>query len=221
VARKKKPNIMQRGSKYVAHISVNGKQRWKSCATEDDAMLWLAQVKAQKIRGDFREPSQVLFGDFAADWLSSHPGIDPRTRVLHEQRNRDYLEPVLGDLRLTEIKGSHIREVKERAAVQGRSGWTQKGILALASGIFSYAINQELIASNPVATLSKRDRPKSKEGGRGPKRILTRTELQALLLAAGKSTSRSSPWPRSAACDSRRFSGSSGRTSTSTTASSG
>ena len=183
---RRKSNIRRRGKAYVAYIRVNGKQRWKSFPNRDDAELWLAQTRTDKIRGDYREPTAITFSDFAADWLESHPSIDPRTRVLYEQRVRDYLNPVLGELRLPEITGKHVRLVKERAAAAGRSGWTQKGILALISGILSYAVDQEQIAQNAVSSLSKRDRPRSKDGGRGRKRILTADELRALLFATEK-----------------------------------
>jgi integrase len=186
---RKKTNVRERGSSYVAYIRVGGKQRWKSFpktpSGREAAELWLAQRRAEKLSGTYREPSTILFSDFASDWLGSHPSIDPRTRVLYEQRVRDYLDPVLGDLRLGEITGRHVRQVKDRASAAGRAGWTQKGILALLSGILSYAVDQEHISHNPVSSLSKRDRPKSKEGGRGPKRILTAEELRALLKTVG------------------------------------
>jgi len=192
--RKPKPNLRRRGSSWCAVFRANGRQVWKSFAdcdfggekgAFDAADLWLHQAQADKRRGQFRPPAQTRFADFADEWLRSHPGIDPRTRELYEQRIRDYLTPVLGDLKLSDIDGRDVARVLERARRTGRSGWTQKGILSLLSGIMRYALEQRLIAFNPVTTLPKRDRPRTREGGRGPKRILEAAELRSLLEASG------------------------------------
>jgi integrase len=179
-------NIRRRENAWRVYFRVNGRQVSRSFKTRDEAELYLTQAKAELARGEFRRPVQVRFDVFAAEWLESHPSIDSRTRVLYAQRIRDYLTPVLGQLRLAEIQPDDVRRVKERAARAGRSGWTQKGILTLLSGILTYAVEQRLIASNPVAILPKRDRPKTKEGGRGRKRILSSSELRALLEHAGR-----------------------------------
>jgi integrase len=184
---RKQTNIRQRGSSWVVSFRLDGGQVWRSFKTKDEAELYLAEVQLQRARGErVAVPSKVRFDDFAKEWLASHPGVDPRTRELYDQRIRDYLNPVLGRLKLAEIDGDDVRRVKERAARLGRSGWTQKGILSLLSGILSYAVDRKQIGHNPVATLSKRDRPKSREGGRGPKRILTSDELRTLLGNAGR-----------------------------------
>src|SRR5438067_663280 len=103
-------NIRRRCKSWIVYLRVDGKQSFKSFADRDHggekrskeaALLYLAQTKQQKIRGEYRAPSQVTFREFAAAWLDSHPSIDTRTRVLYTQRIRDYLNPVLGDRRLT------------------------------------------------------------------------------------------------------------------------
>jgi integrase len=156
----------------------------KTEAGLDDAEDWLERKRAEKRRGG-REPSRKLFADYAAEWLTTHPKLRSDTRVLYAQRIRDYLDPVLGDMLLGDIAVRHVRAVKERVASDGRSSSTQKGALALLSGILSYAVADEdvpEVTSNPVAFLPARDRPGSDEG---EKRILTNAELRNLLQAAG------------------------------------
>lgn len=189
---RKRQNIRVRpdGKAYTAYLRLHGKQVMKSFPkTEiglDDAELWLEQKRAEKRRGG-REPSRMLFADYAADWLDKQQRrgkIRPRTCVLYEQRLRSHLNPVLGDLLLTEIRRDHVWQVLERA--EGLSGWTRKGILNLLSGILRHAVDEEEIPRNVVATFSTDDRPKSKEGGKGRKRILSADELRALLVASGE-----------------------------------
>jgi integrase len=181
----RRTNIRRRGKSWCVVFRASGRQHWRSFKTREEAELFLAQAQADLARGSFRPPSQRLFEEFAHEWLRTHPSINPRTRELYDQRIREYLIPVLGSLKLAEITSDDVRRVRERASAAGRSGWTQKGILGTLSGILTYAVEQRLIAHNPVSTLPKRDRPRSKEGGRGPKRILTTDELRRLLASAG------------------------------------
>jgi Phage integrase central domain len=188
---RKRSNIRTRpdGKAYIAYIRIYGTQKMKSFpkteAGLDDAEDWLERKRAEKRRGG-REPSRKLFADYAAEWLRTHPKLRPDTRVLYEQRIRDYLDPVLGDMLLGDIAVRHVRAVKERVASDGRSSSTQKGVLALLSGILKYAVNDEdvpEVTQNPVANLPERDRPDSEEN---EKRILMKEELNRLFLAAGK-----------------------------------
>jgi len=194
---RKRTNLGRRGSSWIVYFRVDGRQVFKSFAdrdyggtpqAKDAAKLYLAQAHAELARGTFRVAPVRRFDEFAGEWLTTHPSLDPRTRELYAQRIRDYLEPVLGTLKVGEIEPRDVRRVKERAAAAGVSGWTQRGVLNLLSGIMRYALEQEppLIASNPVAALPKRDRPKTREGGRGRKRILTTDELRPVLAKAGR-----------------------------------
>jgi integrase len=191
IVARKRSNIRTRpdGKAYIAYLRIHGRQVMKSFpkteAGLDDAELWLERKRAERRRGGL-EPRKKRFDDYAAEWLANHPKLRSDTRVLYAQRIRDYLNPSLGDMLLGDITVRHVRHVKDRAAKNGRSGSTQKGVLALLSGILSYAVADEEIpevTQNPVAFLPARDRPESGEGG---KRILTNTELRKLLLAAGK-----------------------------------
>jgi len=192
---RKTSNLRRRGHSWIVYFRVDGRQVFKSFADRDyggerpakeAAALFLAQSQVEKARGTFRVAEVRRFDDFAGEWLRSHPGLKPRTRELYEQRIRDYLVPALGRLKVGEIDANDVRRVKERVAAAGMSGSTQGSVLTLLSSIMRYAIEQGLIHANPVAALPKRDRPKVREGGRGPKRILTSDELRQLLASAGR-----------------------------------
>jgi hypothetical protein len=109
-------NLRRRGKSWVVYFRANGRQHWRSFADRDHggdskvskeaAELFLAQAQADRVRGQYRPPAQTRFADFADEWLRSHPSIDPRTRELYDQRIRDYLNLVLGQLKLSEIEGS-------------------------------------------------------------------------------------------------------------------
>lgn len=192
---RKTSNLRRRGHSWIVYFRVDGRQVFKSFADRDyggerpakeAAALFLAQSQAERARGSFRIAPIRRFGEFAGEWLDTHPNLRPRTRQLYQQRIRDHLDPVLANLKLGEITAADVRRVKERCAAAGLSGWTQRGVLALLSGIMRYALEQQLIAANPVQALSKRDRPKARDGGRGRKRILTSDELGAVLAHSGR-----------------------------------
>jgi Phage integrase, N-terminal SAM-like domain len=121
---RRKANIRRCGRSWIVYFRANGRQHFRSFAdrdygsdqaSRDAAELYLTQSQAELVRGTFRPPTDRLFADFAAEWLQSHPSIDPRTRELYDQQIRDYLNPVLGDLKLSSIT-ARVPPRRRRAA---------------------------------------------------------------------------------------------------------
>jgi integrase len=109
-------NIRRRGRSWVVYLRVNGRQEQKSvrdypaseggsARARDEALLWLRQAQAKKIRGDFRAPVRKRFRDFAAEWLRDYaqPHVSARTFEAYEGALRNHLVPHFGDRLLTEI----------------------------------------------------------------------------------------------------------------------
>lgn len=88
------------------------------------------------------------------------------THVSDEQRLRDYLLPELGELLLYKITPQKMRRVLKKVTDSGLSPKTRDRVKALASAIFSSALNEDppLIQFNPVSQIkfSERRQGKSK-----------------------------------------------------------
>jgi integrase len=115
----RRTNIRRRGKSWVVYFRVNGRQIWRtfsdreyggSAGAREAAELYLAQSQAKRIRGEFRRPVKMRFGDFAAEWLKVYakPNVKVRTYEAYETSLRVHLVPEFGDLLLSEISRKAI-----------------------------------------------------------------------------------------------------------------
>src|SRR5947209_6047065 len=64
----------KRGSRYVFIYRANGKQRWESARTLDEARRKKSERVADVGRGEFEERSRVALRDYAAEWVERYLG---------------------------------------------------------------------------------------------------------------------------------------------------
>src|ERR1700704_4981909 len=81
----KTPGIYKRGSRYVFSYRVNGKQRWESCRTLEEARRCTA---ARQIDGGLGEQGRVTFAAYALDWIDRYQGTG--RRGFNEQTRKEY-----------------------------------------------------------------------------------------------------------------------------------
>src|SRR4051794_12842863 len=63
------PGVYRRGSKYIYAYRANGRQRWGTADSFDDARRKKRQADADVDRGDFADLLTVGFGEYARDWI--------------------------------------------------------------------------------------------------------------------------------------------------------
>ncbi|QGG96793.1 tyrosine-type recombinase/integrase [Actinomarinicola tropica] len=120
--------------------------------TKRDAEVYLSTVRADIERGHWVDPAarQVSLGEYATRWLDLRPGLRPRTLELYESELRLHILPALGDLELTKITPTTVREWHAgmlRAGTPGRS--TVAKCYRLLRAILNTAVADELILRNP------------------------------------------------------------------------
>ena len=78
MVRTKTPGLFKRGSRYVFSYRVNGKQRWESFRTLDEAR----RAKSARItdigRGEFVERSRITLHAYVNDWIERYQGTGKR-----------------------------------------------------------------------------------------------------------------------------------------------
>ncbi len=77
------PGVYRRGERYLYAYRADGRQRWGSAATLDQARRGKRQAEADADRGELFEMSRVRFGDYACEWVIFYQGapaapFDPR-----------------------------------------------------------------------------------------------------------------------------------------------
>lgn len=112
--RTRTPGVYKRGSRYVFVYRCNGKQRWESCRTLEDARR-AKQARATDIeRGEFEPRSRLTLHEYAREWVLRYNGRgrrgfrdatrDEYSRLLEQYALRHFSERA----RLTEITPSAI-----------------------------------------------------------------------------------------------------------------
>jgi hypothetical protein len=114
-------NIRRRGRSWVAYLRVDGRQEQKSvrdypaaeggsARAREEALLWLRQAQAKKIRGELRRPVKITFRDFAAEWLRVYASVNVKERTFqaYEGSLRCHLLPYFGERYLNELTRREI-----------------------------------------------------------------------------------------------------------------
>jgi integrase len=108
------PGIYKRGSRYVFSYRVNGKQRWESCRTLEDARRAKSARQTDIGRGEFEQRSRITLHEYLRDWIERYQGTgrrgyreetrDEDRRLLERHALRYFPEK----LKLTEVTPSMI-----------------------------------------------------------------------------------------------------------------
>lgn len=68
------PGIYKRGERYLFSYRVEGKQRWESCRTLDEARRKKAARQTDLARGEFQEQSRITLHEYAREWIERYNG---------------------------------------------------------------------------------------------------------------------------------------------------
>lgn len=115
-------------------------------------------------------------------WLESRRAKGVLTVRHYAARLRDHILPVIGHMRLDEVRVTHIMDVVARARKANLAPRTVRHIYFVAHAMFRKALQRDLLISNPC-TIDKDDLPAKvdKNPEWRARAIHTRDELEALI----------------------------------------
>lgn len=113
----KHPGVYRRGTRYAYVYRVEGRQRWGSADTLDEARRLKRQAEADADRGDLVDLPNVRFGDYARDWIRVYQGRTSRgfresTRRAYTQMLEQRLIPYFDGVRRLRLGEIQPRDVK-------------------------------------------------------------------------------------------------------------
>jgi integrase len=82
------PGIYKRGSRYTFSYRVDGKQRWESCRTLEEARRAKAARQTDIGRGEFEERSRATLHEFLREWIDRYQGTG--RRGFREETRNEY-----------------------------------------------------------------------------------------------------------------------------------
>lgn len=108
------PGVFKRGSRYVFSYRVDGKQRWESCRTLDEARRAKAARATDIERGEFEQHFRITLHEYAREWIERYQGTGRRG---FREETRDEYRALLDKFalsyfsertRLTDITPRHV-----------------------------------------------------------------------------------------------------------------
>jgi integrase len=111
------PGIFKRGSRYVfSYRDEQGKQRWESCRTLEEARRAKSARATDIARGEFEKRFRVTLRAYAEDWIERYlgrrkGGFRDATRDEYRRQLQQYVYPFFGDkITLREIRPKHVSQ---------------------------------------------------------------------------------------------------------------
>jgi len=150
----------------------NRRQRWFSgFGTRKKAEAALSAALSDLGKGSYVEPSPMTVSDFLHRWLDDHVqhNCAAKTGERYAEIVRNHVLPVIGQVKLCELKPAHIQELYSHAKRAGRkdgrgglSSRTVHHIHRVLTNAFNAGVKWQLLANNPVRAATP-PRPEVKE----------------------------------------------------------
>ena len=196
----KTPGIFKRGSRYVFVYRANGKQKWESARTLEEARRAKAARLTDIGRGEFEERSRVTLREYAEPWIERYlgrgrGGFREGTRDEYRRQLDRYVFTYFGTAKLTEVTPSRVADFVGWLCGQTRpaptkddkdrrvplSDATVRNIMAPLRACLASAVREGLIRSNPARDADLPHRPTAEESEEEQVKAMSREELDTLL----------------------------------------
>jgi integrase len=175
-----------KGKPWYVFINYQGKRTARKFSTKAVADAAAVEIQKLLINGEFGREQRPIpkFGEYSKKWFG---GYVSRLRESTQDEYRSILDnhvlPEFEHMSIDDITRGNVRDfllVKFNGGLSKRRTLMLKDVL---SGVFNYAIDDELVAANPTAGISKRLFPKdsSKAKPVTEQNVFTETEIEKLL----------------------------------------
>jgi integrase len=117
-----------------------------------------AKLRASLDAGSYTEPSKKTLAPYAVEVIERRRtgGLKPTTLANYERYVRQHIVPSqLGQMLLTDIRRSHVNAFLAELTKTGRGAVTVRRVLAVLRMVFSTAVRDEIIGSNPAFMADK------------------------------------------------------------------
>ncbi len=169
---------------YVVLWRHRGGQQKETCATFKEA----CERKASAEAGNSRPKSKIRFEEYFPSWIESYSGLT--SRGFSETTRPEYRRPIEAyalsrwrTWKLSEIESSDVRELFGALRRESKSTSAIKKLRAALSALFATAVEDGLIATNPVRGVRIPSAPSEEDPVEEHAKALTRAELKVLLAA--------------------------------------
>lgn len=156
-----------------------GKRRQRYFKKLQECRQWIADATYQDEHSNIENIGNMSLNAWFDLWFEMNKAFYRYNTIeVRKQRYENDIKPIIGDMLVTEIKTIHCQNVMLK--MQGKySKSTMNQTRSLMKILFDYAMDNEIIVSNPVTRKVKAVGGKEEH----PARVLTKQEQQSLIAA--------------------------------------
>src|SRR6267143_4609983 len=153
--------VKQHKGKWWVFIDHKGKRKAKCVGSKQAAETAAKKIEAKLTLGDFsllEEKPHRPFDAYFQNWLDTYvkAHCKERTYDLYADIFRIHLLPHFGQKDISAITREEVKRLAYGLLAQGKSRSTAKGVLTPLSGMFSMAVEDGHLTSNPALRVLKR-----------------------------------------------------------------
>ena len=164
---------------WSAQVSIQGRRLSKYTKTQTEARTWLRTTLNQVDNGITFLGAQMELGKYLEQWLVTvKTSVRPRTYDQYRQIATGHITPVVGRIKLKDLRPDHIQSLYNNKLKSGISTRTVRMIHAVLHIALNQALKLGLIGRNPSDAVIKPKLIKKEM------KTLTDIQVQTLLLAA-------------------------------------
>ncbi len=143
--------VQRKRNKWYWYIDYIGKRYWsKGFDTAEDAARDRSLTKNKMISGTYVDSHKMTVRDFAIKYLEDYAsGLSPGTFEIRESNLRLYILPVIGNIKIQDLKPLHILTLQKKLLEKTTVNNTRKIMTSLRT-ILNKAIKWDVIAVNPA-----------------------------------------------------------------------
>nr|WP_325196450.1 tyrosine-type recombinase/integrase [uncultured Oscillibacter sp.] len=138
------------GLYFARFVDKRGKRRDKYFSTLQEARNWLEDARYADKHDNIFAPIDMTVDTWFDYWLGNIVGdLSPNTRKNYRERYTHNIQPVIGNMLLTDVKPMHCKMVLNRME-NGYAGSTIRQTYITMGTLFKSALMNDLIAKHPM-----------------------------------------------------------------------
>ncbi len=164
---------------WCAQVTVSGRRLTKYSKSQRECREWMKLTLAQIDSGITFSGANVSLAEYLEQWLQTvSPSVRPNTVFHYGQVVRMHIVPILGEIRLKDLRPDHIQGLYNRKSADGMSPRMVRLMHAILHRALNQALHMDLIPRNPTQATIKPKIPRKEM------LTLTDSQVQTFLLAA-------------------------------------
>lgn len=131
-------------------VNMQGKRQEKCFSTVQEARNWLEKAKYEDKHSNVFVPADITVDEWLEYWINHIVGdLAPNTRRNYRERYKRNIQPVIDDMKLSDVKPLHCKMVLNNMDENYAGSTIRQTFIAMGT-LFKSALMNDLIAKHPM-----------------------------------------------------------------------